>query len=286
MQVLLPRSGPAFFCAVLLAGAALAACGRRAGAPTPSAEAEPSSDTGGYVAPPAVDRADRDAQGMTLAGRAPAGAQVTLASPTASPMSVRADAQGRWSVHLSAAAAPALFALSAQQGDRLVRGEGALVVLPPPGPAALLARAGFAALPIGTAPPVLSIVAIDFDAGGGAAVAGFARPMAGVRLSFDGAAAGVGQADETGRFGVVAANRPLAPGRRRIEVESEGVRSAVVTPVSRPVGLGGQAYRAARQYGGWRIDWAPAGGGVQTTVVFDHPATGSLAPAQPAGAKP
>ena len=278
MRVLCLRPDLALSCAVLLTGAALSACGPAGGragadaAAAPSASTDPASATAGYAAPPTLDSAQRGADGLTLAGEAPAGAQVRLASPSAPPLTAQADGQGHWSLKLATVTAPALFALSAQRGDRLVRGEGALVMLPPPGPPAVLARAGFAALPIGAASASASIVAVDFDAGGGAAVAGFAKPMAGVRLSFDGAAAGLSQADETGRFGVVAANRPLAPGMRRIEIEADGgARAEVSVPVSRPLALDGQAYRAARLPGAWRIDWAPAGGGVQTTVVFDAP---------------
>jgi hypothetical protein len=256
----------------LAALACLAACDRPArsvAAPAAPAAARP-PPAGAYLAPPALTAARRGPAGVRLEGTAPAGAEVAFAQPSGPGPVARAGPDGRWSVALPVSAKPALFALAARlQGGRVVRAEGAVLVLPEPGPAAMLARAGTAALDLrkGAGAPV--ITSLDYDSGGGAAVGGLAQPMARVRLSIDGMVAGLGRADENGRFDVIAANGQLAPGERRLQVETETGRTSVVAPVSTAAALGTQAYRATREPGAWRVDWAPAGGGVQTTLVLD-----------------
>jgi hypothetical protein len=253
----------------------LAACGP-AGAPTEvSGQAKPSAKpaaAAGYVSPPDLGGAERTPAGLVLRGRAPAGAVVGLASPEGLNLTAVAGANGRWTLTVPGGPGPAMFALSAVVGGRTVRAEGAVLTLPEPGPPGLLLRAGFAAVPLGAPSVSPTVTALDYDRGGGAAVAGLARPMARVRLSVDGVAAGLGQADETGRFAVLAANRSLTAGRRRLQVDTDQGRAEVAVDVSRPESMGRVVYRASRQEGAWRIDWSPAGGGVQTTVVFDRAA--------------
>jgi hypothetical protein len=139
----------------------------------------------------------------------------------------------------------------------------------------MLLRPGAGALGLGRGEDGPAIIAIDYDAGGGAAVAGLAPPNTPVRLSLDGADAGEGQTDAQGRFAVLAANRTLAPGARTVEVETAAGVAQARLVVSPPGSLQGAAYRAVRQERGWRIDWAPRGGGVQTTIVFDRPGPAS-----------
>jgi hypothetical protein len=172
----------------------------------------------------------------------------------------------------------------------VVRAEGAVLALPPPGPPVVLARAGFAALPLEGPSQRLQVTALDYDAGGGAAVAGVGPARARVRLTIDGAEAGLDQADARGRFAVIGASRPLLPGARRLRVEADGGgRAEALAQVASVEPLGAAAYRAVRQDGGWRVDWARAGGGVQSTFVFDlppDPAPPDPAPPKPASTEP
>jgi hypothetical protein len=266
---------PAWGAAPLLA-AALVACGPSQTPPTAEAPADTatSAAAAGYLAPPELAGATRSQGQVTLRGRAAPGAQVTLAAPDGFRSEVRAGSDGAWSVAVPAPEAPRLFALSARVGERVIPAQGAVVVLPGTGAAALLARAGYAALPLETGAGGLRIVALDYDTGGGAAIAGVAAPKARVSLSIDGEPAGLAQADSDGRFAVMASNQALTPGLRRIEVATDRGRASVRTPVSVPAPLG-SPYRVERQPGGWRVDWAPSGGGVQTTVVFDAPEAAS-----------
>ena len=165
---------------------------------------------------------------------------------------------------------PEMFAFSAIGGGRTVRAEGAVVTLPAPATPALLARAGFGVLAAGAGRRRPG----DPSRGSTTRAAarrssGLAAPDASVRLSLDGMPAGLAQADARGRFAVLAANRTLEPGRRRIEVETEAGRAQVTVASTIAAPLSGAPFRAARMDGGWRIDWAPPGGGVQTTLVFD-----------------
>ena len=257
--------------AICLATLALAACRRPAGTP-PEATADraETASNAGYLTPPQLALAERKPDGaVQLTGTAAAGAKVRLASPEGASFGAVAGADGAWSLALPVASTPRMFAVSAEAGGETVRAEGALLVLPAPGPPGLLVRAGFAALMLASAPKAAGIVALDYDSAGGAAVAGFAPPGGQVRLSLDGQPAGLDQANTKGRFAVMAPNRRLSGGRRRIEIEVQGAPPASVeAEVSPPAPLSAP-YRAIRQAGAWRIDWTPPGGGVQTTLVFD-----------------
>jgi hypothetical protein len=267
---------PPLVAALLSAGTA---CSPAPPAPAPSTP-EPRADTG-YLFPPELAAAVRLGGRLTFSGSAPANAQVRLVSPDGSMASAMADGQGRWSLAVPAPAeTPAMYALSAMVGDRVVRAEGAVLALPPSGPPAVLARAGTGVAPLDGPSKRLRVTALDYDEGGGAAVAGTSPPGARVRLSIDGAPDGFDQADTAGRFAVVGANRPLTPGSRRLLVEMDGAPPAErVVAVSPAAPLGRAAFRAVRQDGAWRVDWARPGGGVQTTVVFDTPALDRAGPA-------
>ncbi|OYX32497.1 MAG: hypothetical protein B7Y99_08445 [Caulobacterales bacterium 32-69-10] len=261
----------------LALAATLAACGPpappQAAAGTETPDGAPDA---GYVAPPEIVSGVRRPQGLALSGTAPAGAEVQLVAPDGKGGMATADDKGAWSLIVPAPmAAPAMYALSARIGERVVRAEGAVLAVPAPGPPVVLARAGFAALPLEGPLPRLQVTALDYDAGGGAAVAGVGPARARVRLSIDGVEAGLDQSDARGRFAVIGANRPLEPGARRLRVEADGGAQAltadVLAQVSPVAPLNGSAFRAVRQDGGWRVDWARAGGGVQSTFVFDVP---------------
>lgn len=239
-----------------------------------AAAAAPSAAEAGYAAPPELISAVLKDGRLTLRGKAAPESLVRLDSPDGSTRSAEVNGSGDWLMTLAPPTSPAMFAFSAETSERTVRGEGAILLTPAPGPPALLLRAGFGALALGQGGTVPQIVTVDYDANGGAAVAGLAALDTPVRLNLDGGPAGLGETDSKGRFAVMATNRTLAAGARRIEVETQGGRAQVVVTVSDPAPLQGQAYRASKIRNGWRIDWAPTGGGVQTTLVFGPPGGG------------
>ena len=258
--------------AVLALTAGLCACGRAA--PAPSAHA--ASGDAGFLPPPTLESADWTAAGgVSLAGRAPPDAVVRLQAPDGRALGVTADSSGGWTAELPPASAPELFALSAEVAGRTVRAEGALAAAPPGSTAAaLVARAGAASATAGSAtpggPPALE--AIDFDRGGGLAAAGRAAAGATLKLSVDGAAVGAGRADALGRFGLTGVGAPLKPGLHEVRVETQGAAVEAQVDTSAATPLAGVAFRAARAASGWRVDWAPPGGGVQSLLWLDAPA--------------
>ena len=269
----------------LLLTAGLAACGgsqpsanqaSQPNQPNQIVPAEPAADQAGYVAPPELTGAVRGADGgVTLSGHAAPGARVRLASPEGQSIGVTAGPDGTWTTAMAPSATPRMFSLDVVVGgddparQRVIKAEGPVMVLPAPGPPAVTPRAGFGALPVGK-PGALVIVAVDYDAGGGAAVAGLSPPRALVKLFIDGAQAGSDESDDRGRFAILAAARPVAPGMRTLQVSAGSATDQVQAAVAPPAPLVGQFYRAQREEGRWRIDWALTGGGVQTTLVFDE----------------
>ncbi len=259
--------------AIALTALALAACQKPA-AQTGAAAPDPS----GYLSPPTLVSATRDAAGgVVFSGRAPAEVEVRLRDPGGTAFSATANDDGDWSMQLPPSAAPRMFAFEGELSGRSLHGEGAILALPAPAPVAVLARAGYGALPIGEQAGPLRITAIDYDGAGGGSVSGVSAPGKPVRLVLDGQPAGVGQADRDGRFTVLDLNTrtPMRPGAHTVRIESPS--GAVQGPLTvTPAGnLGGEAFLAVREGDGWRTDWRTPGGGTQTTVVFGAPSAGT-----------
>ncbi len=250
--------------AAAIALASLAACAPQARSPEPPS-------TPGFASAPALVAALRlPGGGVRLQGSGPADATVRLLSPDGRSLGVAADAQGGWSVDLPPADAPGMWALSAEVAGRTVRAEGALAVLPPPAAAvALLARAGAPAVSPAAGGGGVRVAAVDFDGGGGLAVSGAATPGAVLKLMLDGQPAGVGRADAQGRFGLLGVGAPPRPGPHRVQVASADAVTEVAVDTAPGPGLDASPFRTARAAGGWRLDWSPPGGGVQSLFVPD-----------------
>ena len=253
---------------------ALASCGP-APSPAPSEAALPAEATeAGYIAPPQLVSAARTGAGLRLAGQAPAGGNVHLASPDGQVFNAVAGSDGRWRIDLPAAAQPRMFALSVDAAGHVLRSEGAVIVAPAPAYPLLLARAGAAALPAGDGARAPAIVSVDYDRGGGVSIGGFAAPGSALRLTVDGVQAGQAQADGRGRFGVAVTGGQARPGAHIFAVQTAAGAVSARAILSTPPELDAP-FRAVREAGAWRIDWAPPGGGAQTTVLIDQRATGS-----------
>jgi hypothetical protein len=253
---------------------AVSACGRpadKAAAPPPVLAQDAEA---GYLAPPQLLGATRIATGVRLSGQAAPGARIRLAAPEGDALGATAGPDGSWSLDVPLAAQPRMFSLAAEADGHVLRAEGAVIAAPGTAFPALLARAGAAAWPAGEGKGAPEIVSIDHDGAGGASVGGLAAPDAAVRLTIDGAQAGQGQADARGRFAVPVTSGPVRPGVHAFTVQTNAGTDLARIELSPPTPLEAP-YRAARAPGGWRIDWAPPGGGVQTSLVLDQ---GSPAP--------
>jgi hypothetical protein len=247
----------------------LAAC-RPTPAPSPASVAPPSeASEAGYVRPPQVLAAARTSAGVRILGQAPPNARVRLAAPDGTALGATARDDGSWSLVLPLGAEPRMFSLAAEQNGLTFRSDGAVIAAPGTAYPVIVARAGAAGLPAGEGRGGPVIVSVDYDGGGGASVGGLAAPGAAIRLTVDGAQAGQGQADPRGRFAVAVTGGPVRPGVHAFAVQTPAGADSARVELSPPAPL--QApFRAVRANGGWRIDWAPPGGGVQTALVLDQ----------------
>jgi hypothetical protein len=253
----------------------LAACHPRVdGRVAPASQPADSAQTS-YLAPPKITAAVRmDNGGVALAGRTDPEARVRLQSPDGAAYGVTAGADGTWTLATPSEHAVRLLGVSEVVGSRVVQSMGYLAVLPVPGQAAILLRAGGGSQAMAPAPSAPWIAAIDFDAGGGAVICGLARPGVPVRVVVDGVVAGEARPDADGRFSV-APTLALNPGAHQAVAQStlgEGHAAFVVSPAP---ALSTPSFVGQRQAAGWRIDWLTPGGAPQTTLAFDPPKAGS-----------
>jgi hypothetical protein len=245
--------------------APLAACGARP-AGVGAGVAAPEADNG-YLAPPEPDTVRPDADGVVLAGRGPAGAQVRLARPTGEAIYATADAAGRWTIPMGPSSEPRIFGLSASVGGRRAQAQGYLLVTPK-GQAALL-RAGAGALRVDTATGS-GLRAIDFDAGGGLEVTTAAPPRATVILRLDGRQVAEGRAGDDGRYAVSlppSGQPALRPGPHLVQMNGDGFADSVTILVSRPEPLADGPLHSQFTPAGLRVDWMTPGGGEQSTIL-------------------
>ena len=194
---------------------------------------------------------------------------VRLASPTGQALFVRSDRAGGWRLQLPPANEVRLFGLSEPGQGRPVQAEG-YVAVTPSGLAAQL-RAGSGAVALGLEPSGPVILAADYDRKGGTVISGVARPASAVTLRVDGAAVREpARVDAHGRF-MSALNEPLQPGSHVLAATAgagaHGEASLTISPAEQ---LAGGPFHATPAAGGWRVDWLTPGGGVQSTVLFDH----------------
>jgi hypothetical protein len=234
----------------------------------PAAAANPAvgeASEAGYVAPPAVDGAQRTGSGLTLGGSGAPGAAVRLGAPTGEVLLGRADATGRWTLTVPASDRVRLYGLSMTLAGRTVQAEGYVLVTPEARLALLRAGAGTWVMGQESVSP--RILAVDVDPQGGAVISGIGSPGAGLGARIDRTTRAVGQADDAGRF-FLSLREPLGPGDHDIQVSGEGGEQRITLAVSPAAPLNEGPVRATRTESGWRIDWITPGGGMQTTYLL------------------
>jgi len=245
----------------LTAAAVLAACSAPPApeAPTPVSEAEKA----GYMPGPVLERVAAAPGGVVVHGTARAGGRVRATAASGEAYGATADQRGRFALEIPVPGGGPLFAkLSVQDGQRSTPAEGWLFSPPGDPAAATLLRPGAPALVVRRDAPL--IAAVDYDAGGGAAVSGRAAAGAEVRLTVDGVASGTARADRAGRWSI-RLNR-VPPGAHVLRASSGGQtrERRVVLAAGSP----GAGAAIVQEPDGWRVDWAPPGGGSQSTIVF------------------
>ena len=249
---------------------ALAGCERGEETWTPPTERAAADTTAeaGYLAPPTITSARPEGEAVRVEGAAAPNARVRIAPPRGEPILVQADAQGRWRALLTASQPVHLFGLSMSQGPRTAQSEGYMMMTEDGQVAQLRAGAGAVSLAEPSATP--KILAVDYDRDGGAVVSGVAAPGSNLALRVDRDRRGETKADARGRFSISLAE-PLALGAHELEVGGQGgqdVLSVEITPIG---GVGAGPYVGRRTPYGWRVDWMPPGGGLQSTLIFERP---------------
>jgi hypothetical protein len=246
----------------MLAGL-VAACGKPPARPPDQHETRgPQAD---YATPPAVTEVRAQADGVMVAGTAPAGVQVRLATPRGEARVVAADAQGRWRIALPPSAETRIFGVSERVQGRQVQAQGYLAIGPQGRAALLRAGAGAVRLDPQKSP---ALGALDFDRDGGAVISGTAAPGALVFVRLDGRPAGEGRSDAAGRYSL-ALPQPIAQGDHTIEVAGDDFSDTANVEVSPPAPLVAGPLRSQFTKGGLRVDWMTPGGGVQSTLLLD-----------------
>lgn len=223
------------------------------------------ADSAQYAAPPAITEVRATSGGVTVAGTAPAGLQVRLATPQGQAVFAQADPRGLWSLVLPPAAETRIFGLSEKADGRQVQAQGYLVVAAD-GRAALL-RAGAGALRLDPRPPP-ALGAVDFDRDGTTVVSGTAAPDSLVFLRLDGRQIAEARTNPRGRYSL-ALPQPLPKGAHAIEVAGDAFTNTAEVEVAPPTALAEGPMRSQLSRGGLRIDWMTPGGGVQSTVLLD-----------------
>ncbi|CAN5261653.1 hypothetical protein BH10PSE4_BH10PSE4_03610 [soil metagenome] len=247
----------------------LGACdsGEEGWRPAPATpDAEQASPQAGYLKPPQVLSATRQAGGMVLSGQAAPKSSVRLGAPTGETLTGQADETGRWRIVAPQAAEPRLYGLSMTLQGRTVQAQGYLMITP--SGMAVLLRAGAGAEVMAQASSSPRMLAIDYDRSGGGVISGVAAPGAGLGVRVDRTTRGEGKADDAGRF-ALSLNQALETGPRTIQVAGEGGEQQIVLEVSPPRPPSGGPVHSTLTPLGWRVDWVTPGGGVQTTQLLE-----------------
>lgn len=255
-----PKSATVLTVAAVLA---LGACGKKPAAPPDTTRTGPAETD--YAAPPAITEVRAAAGGVSVAGAAPPGLQVRLATPQGQAMFAVADARGQWRLVLPPADGARIFGLSEKVDGRQIQAQGYLVI-GPQGRAALL-RAGAGALRLDPRPSP-SVGAVDFDRDGATVISGIAPPDSLVFLRFDGRQVAEARADAAGRYSIALA-QPVPKGAHALEVAGDSFTNAAQVEVAPPEPLVDGPLRSQFTKGGLRVDWLTPGGGVQSTVLLD-----------------
>jgi len=234
----------------------------------PQSSADTTAEAG-YLAPPAVVAASMAGKAVRVEGTAAPGGRVRIAPPRGEPIFVNADSQGRWRATLTPSQPVHLFGLSMTEGERTAQAEGYVMMTAGGQVAQLRAGAGAASLAPASAAP--RILAVDYDRDGGAVVSGTAAGGAALGLRIDRTRRGETKADTRGRFSI-SLPEPLAMGVHEIEVSGDGGEDRLNAQITPAGDIGAGPYLGRRTDFGWRVDWMPPGGGMQTTLIFERPA--------------
>ncbi len=243
-------------------------------------------------APPSFDIVRVDRSGHTvIAGRAPAGSEVTVTEGSKVIGTTRSDAEGEWVLapDRPLPGGGRTLALSARlPSGRLMAGrEKVVVVVPHQGagpPVALLeSRAGPRGAPRLIQPPgarhgtgpAVGLDLVQYGSGGTVSLAGRAPPGALLRVYLDDHLLGDARADDAGEWSLTL-DRPLTPGLHRLRLDQISPAGKVLARLAVPFDRtaqpmppgGGQVVVVQPGQCLWLIAERVYGNGVRYTLIF------------------
>lgn len=223
----------------------------------------------GYVKTPEIKSVAVTAAGdLLVTGTAFGGGRVRLTSATGQAYGVTADADGHFQASLPQMTGGSLYDLSMEERGRLMKAEGRLFVPPSTAsdlpPKAAFMRMGASSLPLWPQAPLLALA--DYDAGGGLAVSGRARPDAIIEIELNGRPAVRAQAESDGVYTALIPLNPEALGQTLTLSARDGATSETRSLNLRTRGEGPNA--TANENGVWYVYWNLQGGGAQTSIMF------------------
>lgn len=250
------------------------ACQPKVHAADPAAAEAAALEAKGYAHAPVVESIGLDGKSFAvIEGQATPDGRVRLAFSDplrkggAQAVGVTADSNGHFRAEVPITPLGGLYDVSMDDNGRAMQAEGRLFVPPGQPDKAVLIRAGSPSLPLFNGGGAFAVV--DYDARGAIAVSGHVAGGQTVMVQADGEA--VAQA-EAGKDGVYSASTGISPaGLNRPLTLS--IRAGAVT-ASHAVVLAADQLATVKSDqisavdGGWKIDWALPGGGVQSTLVF------------------
>jgi hypothetical protein len=257
------------FLIVAAATATLAAgCGRKDAALTdPSVDASKTAASG-YLAPPQVLAVRGQPGGaIQIEGVGTPDARIRGVTADRKSYGATVDKKGRFSLEVPSMATPTLIGIAEESGHSVLQADGLLFVPPDAPQKAVILRSGAPSKPLAPAPDL--IAATDFDAGGGAAVAGVTAPNATVDVSLDGGTAVRTTADARGVYGArLGLDKSVSAGAHNIRVSSHGQSADRNLSFSAGTTTAAAFFNPVREPDGWRVAWSLRDGGVQTTFVL------------------
>lgn len=235
--------------------------------PKPEASQDPDAymRSKGYARAPQILSVTGSGGVATVSGQAVPEGRVRFLYGGQRAIGVTADSKGRFKADLPLSGQGGLFDVAVEDTGRLVQAEGRLFIPPEAPQKAVLMRSGSSSLPV--APQGQGIAFVDYDAAGAMMITGVAKPGAAISAVVDGESwPKQAQAATDGSFTAVTQIPP--PGDTvaavNVTVQAGGQSFQRAVPVSHPTA--GDSVTPVD--GGWRVDWAVPGGGMQTTIVF------------------
>ncbi len=237
--------------------------------PKPEAAQDPDAylRAAGYSPAPQILSVTGNGNTAIITGQALPGGRVRILYGEQRAIGLTADTKGRFSADVPLGPEGGLFDISMDDAGRMMQAEGRLFIPLGAPQKAILLRGGAPSLAV-SPKAVQGVAVIDYDAAGAMTVMGRVTPGAAIVVTVDNES--WPKQPPAGADGLFVAVCQFLPPQ------------ADTTPINVTVAAGSQTWNrviavsappsgdriTAVEGGGWRVDWAVPGGGMQTAMVF------------------